>query len=81
MLRAQLVDQRVADSGQIEITALGQVFELVEKLRWMIERKQAGLFRTQLFLQALCEINGNLPVRTRFTRCGNGLADVGNPPL
>ncbi len=75
------VDQVVADPGQIQIPAPRQLFVFVEDLRRGVKGKQAGCLRAQMFFQALCEIHCDRPVRTRFTRCDDRAADVGNAPF
>ncbi|MNI39827.1 hypothetical protein D3C73_940170 [compost metagenome] len=81
LLGPEAVDQLMADAGQVQIPSTGQLLVLVEQLRGRFEREQAGLPRTQVFLQALCKIHGDGPVGARFTRCNNGAANVGNPPF
>ncbi|MNP53732.1 hypothetical protein D3C76_1482290 [compost metagenome] len=81
LLRTQAVEQGVADARQVQVASAGQLFEFIEQLPRVIEGKQAGLTRAQVFLQALGEIHGDGPVRACFAGWGNGPANVGNPPL
>ncbi|MNX52665.1 hypothetical protein D3C86_833500 [compost metagenome] len=81
LLRAETIDQCMADTGQIQVATLSQLFVFVKDLSGIIKFKQAGLAGTQVFFQALCEIYGDCPVRPRLTRCDDCLAYVGNAPL
>ncbi|MNS49081.1 hypothetical protein D3C72_816750 [compost metagenome] len=81
LLRSDLVDQRVADPGHIQIPSTRQPFEFIEQLRRLVKRKQARLSGTQTFLQTLCEIYRDLPVRPRLTRWEDGFTHVGNASL
>ena len=81
LLRAELVEQGVADAGHIQVTALSQWLEFIKQLRRVLKGEQARQPRPQTALQALCEIHGDRPIRACFTRWVDGAAHVGNTPL
>jgi hypothetical protein len=43
LLRADPIDQAMADAGQVQVSPASQLFEFIEELRRGFKGKQAGL--------------------------------------
>ena len=81
LLRAQLVDQGVAETAVVEVAASGQALVFVKQRSRVSKGKLAGLARAQLLLQSARKVAHNIPVGTGAAGRRNRRAHVADAPF
>jgi hypothetical protein len=82
LLRAERVEQRIAQTADVEVTPQGALPVLCEDLlRVLVGKQVPGQWRRQSPAEAACEVDGDPPVMTRLARRCDGRHEMGDPPF